>query len=99
MSQTTAKLSEAARDPVPSIAGIAAAPISRPPPLSAGAGPVGWARMNLFNSVGSTAVTLLLLYLIVRWAIGFIDWAFVHAVWSVPSTPAGPDTSACRDAK
>ena len=100
MSQSTAQLSEAARDPVPSIAGIPAAPVAtRPPPLAAGAGPLGWARANLFNSIPSTAVTLLLAYVIVRWGIEFFDWGVLHAVWSVPDAAAGPDTSACRDAK
>jgi general L-amino acid transport system permease protein len=100
MSQSTAQLSEAARDPVPSIAGIPAAPVAtRPPPLAAGAGPLGWARTNLFNSIPSTAVTLLLAYVILRWAVEFFDWGVLHAVWSVPDAAAGPDTSACRDAK
>ncbi len=100
MSQTTAQLSEAARDPVPALAGIPAAPVTvRPPPLIAGAGPIGWARVNLFNSVPSTAVTLLLLYFIVKWGIGFFDWGILHAVWTVPETATGPDTSACRDVK
>src|SRR3954447_23168787 len=98
--QSTAQLSEAARDPVPSIAGIPAAPVAtRPPPLTAGAGPLGWARMNLFNSIPSTAVTLVLLYFILKWAIAFFDWGFLNAVWSVPWAQAGPDPAACRDVK
>jgi len=96
---TTARISEAARDPVPSIAGIPAAPVARPPPLAAGVGPLGWARMNLFNSVPSTAVTLVLLYFLIKWAVSFFDWGFLHAIWSVPYTAAGPDASACREAK
>ncbi|MBV8913224.1 MAG: amino acid ABC transporter permease [Acetobacteraceae bacterium] len=99
MSQTTARVSEGAREPVPSIAGIPAAPITRPPPLAAGVGPLGWLRANLFNSVPSTAVTLLLLYFIVKWAIGLFDWGVLHAIWTVPQTSAGPDPSVCRDAK
>ncbi|ACL62885.1 amino acid ABC transporter permease [Methylobacterium nodulans] len=100
MSQTTtAKISEAAGDPVPSIAGIPAAPITRAPPLAAGAGPLGWARTNLFSSIPSTIVTLVLLILLARWATEFVNWAILHAVWSVPNTATGPDTAACRDAK
>ena len=99
MSQSTAQLSEAARDPVPAIAGIAAAPVTRSPPLAAGVGPLGWARTNLFSSIPNAAVTLVLLYFVIKWAIGFIDWGFIHAVWSVPTSDAGPDTSACRDAR
>ncbi|HYZ21589.1 MAG TPA: amino acid ABC transporter permease, partial [Rhodopila sp.] len=99
MSQSTAQISEAARDPVPAIAGVPAAPISRPPPLAAGVGPLGWARANLFNSVPSTAVTLVLLYLIVKWAISFVEWGLIHAVWSVPQTATGADSSPCREVK
>ncbi|MBL6077857.1 amino acid ABC transporter permease [Belnapia sp. T18] len=54
---------------------------------------VGWMRANLFSGWLSTAVTLLLAYMIVRWAIGFVDWAFINAVWSVPNN----QTQACRD--
>src|SRR3954452_13140190 len=97
--ESTAQLSEAARDPVPAIAGIPPAPVAtRPPPLIAGAGPLGWARVNLFNSIPSTAVTLVLLYFIVKWAVGFFDWGALHAVWSVPETATAPDPSACRSA-
>lgn len=56
-------------------------------------GPVGWARQNLFSSWLNTAVTLVVAYLVVRWAMGFIDWAFINAVWSVP----GSNTAACRE--
>ena len=101
MSQTTARISEAAGEPVPSIAGIAAAPAAaRPAPLVAGAGPIGWARVNLFGSIPSAVVTVVLGALLLYWAWGFVSWALLHAVWSVPQGPAGtPDTTACLDAK
>jgi general L-amino acid transport system permease protein len=67
----------------------------RAPPVRL-TGPIGWARQNLFGSWLSSAVTLLLIYLIVTRALAFIDWAFINAIWSVPSTPAGPDTRSCR---
>ena len=41
-------------------------------------GPWAWARRNLFGSWLSTAVTLLLGYLILRFAISFVSWAFVQ---------------------
>ncbi|MCC7426475.1 MAG: amino acid ABC transporter permease [Alphaproteobacteria bacterium] len=66
-------------------------PPMRPPPMLQ-TGIVGWLRANLFSSWISTAVTLALAYLLVRYAIAFVDWAFINAVWSVP----GQDTSACR---
>jgi general L-amino acid transport system permease protein len=67
----------------------------RRPPLLA-VGPVAWAKTNLFSSWLSTAVTLALGYLIIRWAMGFIDWAFVNAIWSVPVTNGQAQTQACR---
>jgi len=97
--RTTAQLNEAARDPVPSIAGVPAAPIERARPAAAAFAPVAWARANLFSGWLSTAVTLALIYLIGRWAISFFNWGILHAVWTVPQTAAGPDASACRDAK
>ncbi|MCC7283881.1 MAG: amino acid ABC transporter permease, partial [Acetobacteraceae bacterium] len=69
---------------------------ARPPPASV-YGPMAWMRKNLFSSWLSSAVTLALIYLIVTRLIGFIDWAFVNAVWSVPALPNGqPDTKVCR---
>ena len=98
MSDSTAQLSEAARDPVPSLAGIPAAPIVvRPPPLIAGAGPLGWARVNLFGSILSSIVTVALGLLILRWTWQIVNWGIIHAVWSVPQTATGADPSACRD--
>ena len=75
---------------------IAAAP--SPPHLRPrwGAAVIRWLRANLFSSWWSTALTLVLVYLLLRWAWGFVDWAIVHAVWSVPQTPKGPDPTACR---
>lgn len=58
-------------------------------------GVVGWMRENLFSSWLNTAVTLLLAYFLVRWITGFVDWAFVNAIWSVP----GNNTTACREAR
>jgi general L-amino acid transport system permease protein len=99
MSESTARLSEAARDPVPSIAGIPAAPISRPPPLIAGAGPLGWARVNLFNSVLSSVVTVVLGALLAVLGWRFLNWAVIHAVWTVPQGPTGPNATACQQAQ
>ena len=60
---------------------------------------VAWAKANLFSTWLSTAVTLALAYLVARWIIGFVDWAFVNAIWSVPSVNGQPQTQACRDIK
>ncbi|WMT75458.1 amino acid ABC transporter permease [Bradyrhizobium sp. Ash2021] len=53
---------------------------------------IGWLRVNLFASISSTIVTLLLLFGLAKAAAGLVQWAFWNAVWSVP----GSDTSACR---
>ncbi|MBX9701177.1 MAG: ABC transporter permease subunit, partial [Acetobacteraceae bacterium] len=58
-------------------------------------GLIGWLRTNLFSSWLSTAVTLLLLYLIIRWVVGFVEWGIINAIWSVPDN----QTQACRDLK
>ncbi|MBC7801889.1 MAG: amino acid ABC transporter permease [Gemmatimonadaceae bacterium] len=73
--------------------------IDRDRPATAASGPVAWARANLFNGWLSTAVTLALIYLIVRYTLSFIDWSIVNAIWTVPQTAAGPDPSSCRDIK
>jgi general L-amino acid transport system permease protein len=62
-------------------------------PPSERSGPVAWARRNLFSGWLNTALTLVLGYFLVRFALSFVDWAFLNAVWSVP----GQDTSACRE--
>jgi len=72
------------------VPGEASAP--RKPPVTS-TGFIGWLRSNLFSSWLSTAVTLVLLYLVIRWAIGFIEWGVINAVWSVPNN----QTQACRD--
>ncbi|WP_368414397.1 amino acid ABC transporter permease [Falsiroseomonas sp.] len=56
-----------------------------------------WARANLLASWWSTAVTLVLAYLILRWTVGFVEWAFINAVWSVPMQGDQPQTDTCRD--
>ncbi|MEO3470959.1 amino acid ABC transporter permease [Roseomonas sp. CAU 1739] len=69
----------------------------RDAPITA-AGPVAWLRENLFSGWISTAVTLLLGYFIVRSVMGFVDWAFINAIWWVPVSPTGvAQTQACRD--
>jgi len=63
-------------------------------------GPWGWAKANLFGSWWSTAITLLLGYMILRIAAGFVAWALINAIWTVPYTPKGaPDTTVCQNAK
>jgi len=58
-----------------------------------GASPLAWLIGNLFYSVPSSIATLLLAYLAWRAMVPFVDWAFVHAVWSAP------DSTPCREAR
>ena len=74
--------------------------VSRAQPPALTAGPLAWMRTNLFNNWWSTAISLALGYLIVRWTIGFIDWGLIHAVWTVPErSPGLPNASACLAVK
>jgi general L-amino acid transport system permease protein len=57
--------------------------------------PVRWARANLFSGWLSTAVTLLLAYLVLKGLWGVFSWAFLNAVWTVEGT----NTQICRDLK
>ena len=89
MSQTTI---DAVADPRYAAAG------ERPP--SGSTGPLGWARANLFGSWWSTAITLLLGYIILRIAVSFFAWAVLNAVWTVPYNAQGvANTAACQNAK
>jgi general L-amino acid transport system permease protein len=63
-------------------------------------GPWAWVRTNLLGSWWSTAITLLLGYIIVRLVFGLVEWGLVNAIWSVPYDANGvADTSACQNAK
>src|ERR1700692_3369439 len=53
---------------------------------------IGWLRANLFASISSSIVTLLLFLVLAKAFVGLAQWGFLNAVWSVP----GSDTSACR---
>jgi general L-amino acid transport system permease protein len=54
-----------------------------------------WLRTNLFSSISSTIITLLLLVLLIKLSISFVQRGFLDAVWTVP----GNDTGACRAAR
>ena len=54
-----------------------------------------WLRANLFSSITSSIITLLLLALLLKAAVNFVQWGIWDAIWTVP----GNDTSACRAAR
>ncbi len=74
------------------------APTRERPPADV-VGPWAWARNNLFATWWSTAITLVLIYAILRASLGFVEWAVVNAIWTVPQGASGPDTSSCRAIK
>src|SRR5215469_10676257 len=53
-----------------------------------------WLRQNLFSSITSSIITLLLFALLAKLIVSFVQWGIIDAIWSVP----GNDTSACRAA-
>ena len=64
---------------------------------AAALGPWAWVRANLLSSWLSTAVTLLLGYIILRALLGLFEWGIVNAIWNVPYGPTGiADTSGCQ---
>src|SRR5215470_14409955 len=59
-----------------------------PPPLAT-VGALGWIRANLFPSVGSGALTVLISLSLIWIALPLIDFLIVDAVWT------GSDREAC----
>lgn len=51
-----------------------------------------WLRANLFASISSSLVTLVLVGLLVKGLISLVQWGIWDAVWTVP----GNDSSACK---
>jgi general L-amino acid transport system permease protein len=69
------------------------------PPIAV-AGPWAWLRSNLLNSWWSTAVTLVLGYVLIRVVFGLGEWGIIHAIWTVPYSDKGiADTTVCQNAK
>jgi general L-amino acid transport system permease protein len=54
-----------------------------------------WLRANLFSSITSSVITLLLFALLAKMVVSFVQWGMWDAIWTVP----GNDTSACRAAR
>ena len=53
---------------------------------------VGWLRTNLFASVTSTIMSLLLIALLGKALVSLVQWGFWNAIWTLP----GDQTGACR---
>jgi general L-amino acid transport system permease protein len=53
---------------------------------------IRWLRANLFGSISSSIITLLIGAVLIKAFVSLARWGFWNAVWTVP----GSDTSACR---
>jgi general L-amino acid transport system permease protein len=67
-------------------------PVGRPRSRKGSRGVVGWLRANLFPSIPSTVVSLLLIFLLARASVSLLQWAFLNAIWILPDGQSG----ACR---
>ena len=56
---------------------------------------VRWLRANLFSTITSSVVTLVLLAVLVKAVVSFTQWGIINAIWSTPAN----DSSACRAAR
>ena len=79
-------------------AGRIATPAREQPPAGT-VGPWAWLRANLFGSWWSTAITLLLGYIIIRVVFSLVEWGIVNAIWTVPYNNGIADTAVCQNAK
>ena len=62
--------------------------------------PWAWMRANLLTNWWSTAITLVLAYVILRVVVSLFAWGVLHAIWTVPYGPTGiADTTICQNAK
>jgi general L-amino acid transport system permease protein len=59
---------------------------------SAGGRVIRWLRANLFPSIPSSIISLLLIFLLAKAGVSFVQWGVANAIWMV----SGNDTSACR---
>jgi general L-amino acid transport system permease protein len=53
---------------------------------------IGWLRANLFPSIPSSIISLLLIFLLAKAGVSLVQWGIANAIWTV----SGNDTSACR---
>src|SRR6266404_7142465 len=53
---------------------------------------IGWLRANLFQSIPSTVISLLLIFLLAKACVSLVQWGYWNAIWTVP----GNQTNACR---
>jgi general L-amino acid transport system permease protein len=68
-------------------------PFGRPRPGVVGRGrTIRWLRANLFSSIPSSVISLLLIFLLAKACVSFVQWGLWNAIWTVPDS----QTNACR---
>ena len=51
-------------------------------PRSVGSGrAIRWLRTNLFSSIPSSVISLLLIFLLAKACVSFVQWGFWNAIW------------------
>lgn len=53
---------------------------------------IRWLRANLFPSIPSSVLSLLLIFLLAKACVSFVQWGLWNAIWTLP----GNQTAACR---
>src|ERR1700694_4565099 len=53
---------------------------------------IRWLRANLFASIPSTVISLLLIFVLAKACVSLVQWGVWNAIWSVPDNQTG----ACR---
>src|SRR4051812_2088985 len=68
-------------------------PFGRSRPRRVGGGrAIQWLRANLFSSIPSTVISLLLIFVLAKACFSLVQWGLLNAIWTV----AGNQTEACR---
>jgi general L-amino acid transport system permease protein len=68
-------------------------PFGRARPRAVGGGrAIRWLRANLFSSIPSSIISLLLIFLLAKACVSFVQWGFLNAIWIVSDS----QTNACR---
>src|SRR5450631_3098118 len=67
-------------------------PVGRSRSRKGRGGVIGWLRANLFPSIASTVISLLLIFLLAKACVSFVQWGFWNAIWILPDSQTG----ACR---
>src|SRR5258707_13028428 len=52
-------------------------------------GVIGWLRANLFSSIPSTVISLLLIFLLAKACVSLVQGGFWNAIWAVPDAQPG----------